>query len=165
MFLRDPCTPVGAPTSSHHRAHVEGVTGPVAYLTIPATTRNPLTTMCATSTSHHPGAHPGMLAGTWFPTHCRCTIVAPTSRHHAQHVPGVTRTLAHLTIHINAPNTPTQAPKQGGGVARSGRARGSCRIQEPRRCSQRLVIQHTMCSELRRGWPTLQSTFLPPTPC
>ena len=61
LFLRDPCTPVGAPTSRHHRAHVEGVTGPVAYLTIPATTRNPLT-MCATPTSHHPGAHPGMLA-------------------------------------------------------------------------------------------------------
>ena len=144
LFLCDPCTPVGAPTSRHPWAHVEGVTGPVAYLTIPATTRNPLTTMCATSTSHHPGAHPGMLAGTWFPPHCRCTIATPTSRHHAQHVPGVTHTMGHLTIHIHAPNTPTQARKQVGGVAPWERARGSRRIQEPRWYPQRLVIQHNV---------------------
>ena len=111
LFLRDPCTPVGAPTARHHWAHVEGVTGPVAYLTIPATTRNPLP-MCATPTSHHPGAHPGM-AGTWFPPHWRCTIVTLTSRHHGQHVPGVIHTMGHLTIHIHAPNTPTLAQKNG----------------------------------------------------
>ena len=42
-FLCDPCTPVGAPASRHPREHVEGVTGPVAYLTMPTKTRNPLT--------------------------------------------------------------------------------------------------------------------------
>ena len=163
MVLRDPCTPVGAPTSKHHRAHVEGVTGPVAYLTIPATTRNSPLTMCATPTSHHPGAHPGM-AGTWFPPHCRCTIVTPTSRHHGHHVAGVTHTMDHLTIHIHAPNTPTPARKQVGGVApASGRARGGRRIHEPRWYPQRLVVQDNMCSELPRGWPTLQSTLRPPT--
>ena len=162
MFLRDPCTPVGGPTSRHHWAHVEAVTGPVAHLTIPATTRNPLT-MCATPTSHHPARRTSR-DGTWFPPRCRCTIVTTTSSHHGHHVSGVTHTLAHLTMHICAPNTPTQARKQGGGVAPSGRARGFRSTQEPRWCSQRLVIQHNMCSELPRGWPTLQSTLQPPSP-
>ena len=142
LFLRDPCTPVGLPTSRHHRAHVKGVTGPVAYLTMPANTRNPLT-MCATSTSHHPGAHPGM-ARPWFPPPCTSTIVTPTFRHHGQHVAGVTHTMGYLTIHIHAPNIPTQARQQVGGVAPSGRARGSRRIREPRWCPQRLVIQDNM---------------------
>ena len=119
---------------------------------------------CVPPRLHTTQAHiPGWLAGTWFPPHCRCTIVTPTARHLAQHVPGVTHTMGHLTIHIHTPNTPAHARKQVCGAAPWGRARGSRSIREPRRCPRRLVIQDHMCSELPRGWPTLQSTLQPPT--
>ena len=119
--------------------------------------------MCATSTSHRPAAHTGR-PGAWLPPHSRSMIVPPTCRHHGQHVSGVYHTLGHLTMQTTAPNTPTQARNEVAGVAHSGRARGVRCIQETQGYSQRLGIQDNMCSELRRGWPTLQTSLRPPSP-
>ena len=138
---------------------MEGVTQGVAHLTIHIAPPN--FTMCATSTSHHPGAHPGMARGS-------CAIRA--SKWAVRRL-GI---IGHMWRELLAPWLTLQCPPipatprrklehKGGGGAPSGRARGCRRICEPRWCSQRLVIQDTMWRELPRGWPTLQSTLHPPT--
>ena len=150
------------PTSSHPGYHVLRVTQGVAHLTIHIAPPN--FTMCVPPRLHTTQAqpHPGMARGSCAIRASKWTVRrVGIIGHMWRELPRGWPTLQSTFMH--APNTPTQARKQGGGGAPWGRARGSRRICEPRWCSQRLVIQDTMCSELHRGWPTLQSTLQPLT--
>ena len=78
----------------------------------------------------------------------------------------VTQGVAHLTIHIAPPNftmwlCATSTSHHPG--AHPGMARGSCAIRASMWTVRRLGIIGHMWRELPRGWPTLQSTFMPPT--